>query len=63
MLDSTFDDLAEQALRTLRGILAEPERYETLSANSLTRVRDFHDADKVGRMLDDIYSTALQPTT
>lgn len=63
VLDETFDDLAEQALRTLRGILAEPERYETLSANSLTRVRDFHDADKIGRMLDDIYSATLQPAT
>ena len=63
MLDKTFDDLAGQALRTLQQIFVEPERYEALSANSLARVRDFHDAEKVGRMLDDIYSTALQPAT
>jgi len=61
VLDKAFDDLAEQALQTLRGILVEPERYDAMSANSLTRVRHFHDADKLGRTLDDIYSAALQP--
>ena len=63
VLDKTFDDLAGQALRVLQEIFVEPERYEATSANSLARVRDFHDADKAGRMLDDIYSAALQPAT
>lgn len=61
VLDKTFDDLAGQALRTLQQIFVDPERYEATSDNSLARVRDFHDANKVGGTLDDIYSAALQP--
>lgn len=63
ILDRTYDELAEQALRSLSEILAEPGRYEALSANSLARARDFHDSEKTGRLLDDAYSAAINPTT
>jgi glycosyltransferase involved in cell wall biosynthesis len=61
ILDRTYDDLAEQALRLLPEIIAKPDYYETLSANSLIQVRNVHDANKAGEQLDDIYSKAVNP--
>jgi glycosyltransferase involved in cell wall biosynthesis len=66
ILDSTYDDLAEQALRLLQETLTRftgSNTYEILSANSLGQVRRVHDAGKAGQLLDDIYTAAVSTAT
>lgn len=63
MLNSTYDDLANQALQLLGEFIERADRrehYESLSAGALNRFQNFHDSRKVNDVLDNLYLEAIE---
>lgn len=63
MLDSTYDDLAEQILQLLgdfRERRDKREHYELLSAGAFAQIQNEHNSQKANDILDNIYSEAIE---
>jgi len=58
-LTAAYDALASRSLEFIRPVADDCKRYEAMSAGAIRRVRDFHDADKIGARLDALYEEAL----
>lgn len=58
-LDFTYRLLAEKTYCFLKQVMDNPSSYEELSAGAIRRIKDNHDADKVGARLDAIYEEAV----
>lgn len=62
ILDTTYDNLATQALQIIGEFIENPnnrETYELQSAEALSKVQNLYDSQKMNDMLDNIYSEAL----
>ncbi|HEY9874113.1 MAG TPA: glycosyltransferase [Candidatus Obscuribacterales bacterium] len=62
ILDSTYEDLADQALQLLGEFIERPdksEHYEMLSAGALVQAQNVHDSKKINNLLDNFYSEAI----
>jgi glycosyltransferase involved in cell wall biosynthesis len=59
VLDSTYDNLASQALTQIEALLDSPGAYERLSHGALQWIRDHHDPKLVGGQLDRLYETSI----
>lgn len=59
ILDSTYNNLADQALNLLLKIFDRPEHYEQLSAGAIAQASNVHDSQKTGELLDNLYSAIV----
>lgn len=55
ILDNTYNQLTNQALQLILGILNKPEHYEYLSSGAIAQVRNFHDSQVTSQRLDNLY--------
>ncbi|WP_222427292.1 glycosyltransferase, partial [Hyella patelloides] len=60
ILDSTYNNLADQALKFLQEFLKTPEHYERLSAGAIAQAYNVHDSQKNRELLDNLYSAIAQ---
>ncbi|BAY88764.1 MULTISPECIES: glycosyltransferase family 4 protein [unclassified Tolypothrix] len=61
ILNSTYDDLAEQALQKILHFLErtdKQEHYASLSAGALTQMQNYHNAEKQNELFDSLYAEA-----
>lgn len=56
ILNSTYDNLADQALQLLVEFLSKPESYEGMSAGALAQARNIHNPQQATQLLDGLYS-------
>lgn len=63
ILDSTYDNLVEQALRLIVEIVVKPEHYELLSAGAIAQAFNVHDSRSKSELLDNIYLEAMSGVT
>lgn len=59
ILDSTYNNLVEQALQLIVEIVARPEHYELLSAGAIAQALNVHDSRKTSELLDNLYLEAM----
>ncbi|WP_242038070.1 glycosyltransferase family 4 protein [Tolypothrix sp. FACHB-123] len=61
IVNSTYDYLAEEALKKILQFLDKSdkqEHYEYLSTGALTQMKNFHDAEKHNELFDNLYAAA-----
>ena len=62
ILDTTYNNLATQALQIMGEFLEKPDKpetYESMSAEALAQVQNFYNSRKMNDILDNIYSEAI----
>lgn len=62
ILNSTYDDLANQILELLEEFLDrsdKAEHYQQLSLGALTQAQNLHDSEKMNDLIDNLYSEAM----
>ena len=55
-LNSTFNNLVDQALILLQEFLDRPECYEQLSAGTIAQAERVHNSEKTSKLLDNLYT-------
>lgn len=53
-----YDNLAAQTIQRLEALLDQPSHYEALSRGALNRIRDHHEAGKIGAQIEALYDLA-----
>ena len=56
ILDSTYNNLADQAFEVLQEFFDTPGHYEQLSAGAIAQAHNIHDSRKTSDLLDNLYS-------